>query len=163
MDSSSSPTETYDDNELKLDPGIPARRNRSSSCKCAFIIILTSIASLLAFFIGIYLLNRFHSEHHTFLLYTNKSVGTVDPALVVRPLIDEKQTFDIVATVWLRTNNSSSGSKLPTEKAIFTRKVFQGLTLKDKDIHTTVNYTVPTEILYVFLLSYNSFSLTFYQ
>jgi hypothetical protein len=147
MDSSSSPRETHDDNELKLDPGVPARRNRSSGCKCAFIIILTAIASLVALFLGIYLLNKFHSEHHTPLLYKTKSVGTVDPALVVRPLIDEKKTFDIVATVWVRTNNSSSRSTLPAEKAIFTKKVFQGLTLKDKDIHTTVNYTVPTEIL----------------
>lgn len=145
------------DNDLKLDPGVPARRNRSSGCKCAFITILASIASLVALFIGIFLLNLIQHgrEPYAALLYKPKSADTVDPSpgAVVRPLIDEKQTFDIVATVWLRTNDLSSESTistLPAQKVIFTGKVFQGLTLKDKSVHTTVNYTVSTEILYVF-------------
>ena len=154
----SSPGGTYDDlnNDLKLDPGVPARRNRSSGCKCVFITILTSIASIVALFIGVFLVQWFHlnREPHAAFLYKSESAGTVDPAAVVRPLIDEKQTFDIVATVWLRTNDSNSESStistLPVQKAIFTEKIFQGLTLKDKGIQTTVNYTVPTEILYVF-------------
>ena len=160
---------TYD--ELKLDPGVPARRKRSSGCKCVSIIMLTSIGSLVALFCGINLVNmyRLKQEPHASLLYKTKSGDIVDPAAVIRPLIDEKQTFDIVATVWLRTNDDSSSgsadvSTLPVEKAIFTGKVFQGLTLKDKGIHTTVNYTVPTEILYVtfflLFLQYSS-SLTF--
>ena len=152
----SSPGGTYDDrdNDLKLDPGVPARRNRSSGCKCVLITILTSIVSIAALFIGIFIVQFFHHgrEPDAALLYKPKSAGTIDPAAVVRPLIDEKQTFDIVATVWLRTNDSSSESTLPAQKPIFTGKVFQGLTLKDKGIHTTVNYTVPTEILYVFFL-----------
>ena len=148
----SSPGGAYDrpDNDLKLDPGVPARRNRSSGCICVFVIILTSITSLAALFIS----NWFHHirEPYTSLLYKSNTVNP-SPRAVVRPLIDEKQTFDIVATVWLRTNDLSSGSTtspLPAEKAIFTGKVFQGLTLKQKSIHTTVNYTVPTEVLYVF-------------
>jgi hypothetical protein len=151
----SSPGGTYDDrdNDLKLDPGVPARRNRSSGCKCVLITILSSIASVAALLIGAFLVNTFHHarEPHAALLYKAKSTDTVDPAAVVRPLIDEKQTFDIVATVWLRTNDSSSESAistLPAEKVIFTGKVFQNLTLKDKKIFKTVNYTVPTEILY---------------
>ena len=164
MDSSSGGTYDDRDNDLKLDPGVPARRNRSSGCKCVLITILTSIASLAALFIGIFLVNLFHlgREPHAALLYKTKSADTVDPAAVVRPLIDEKQTFDIVATVWLRTNDSSSESAistLPAQKAIFTGKVFQGLTLKDKAIHTTVNYTVPTEILYVFFHILHIYSL----
>ena len=152
----SGPGGTYDDrdNNLKLDPGVPARRNRSSGFKCVLITILTSFASLAALSIGISLWKLFHHgrEPHAALLYKIKSANTVDPAAVVRPLIDEKQTFDIVATVWLRTNESDSSSEsTPAQKAIFTGKVFQGLTLKDKGIHTTVNYSVPTEILYVFL------------
>jgi hypothetical protein len=158
MDSTGSPGGTYNDrdNDLKLDPGVPARRNRSSGCKCVLITILTSTVSVAALFVGLFLVNLFHlgQEPHAALLYkTESAADTVDPAAVVRPLIDEKQTFDIVATVWLRTNDSSSESTistLPAQKAIFTGKVFQGLTLKDKGIHTTVNYTVPTEILYVF-------------
>ena len=155
----SSPGGTYDDhasdNDLKLDPGVPARRSRSSGCKCVLITILTSIASLTVFFIGLFLVNFFHlgREPNAALLYKTSADTPVDPAAVVRPLIDEKQTFDIVATVWLRTNDSSSESTistLPAEKAIFTGKIFEGLTLKDRGIHTTVNYTVPTEILYVF-------------
>jgi hypothetical protein len=157
--SMSSPGGTYDDrdnlNDLKLDPGVPARRNRSSGCKCVLITILTSIASLTVFFIGVFLVNFIHlvREPNAAMLYKTSADTPVDPAAVVRPLIDEKHTFDIVATVWLRTNNSSPESTistLPAEKAIFTGKVFEGLTLKDKSIHTTVNYTVPTEILYVF-------------
>jgi hypothetical protein len=159
MDSSSGPSGgTYDDrrdNDLKLDPGVPARRNRSSGCKCVLITILTSIASLTVFFIGVFLVNFIHlgREPNAAMLYKTSADTPVNPADVVRPLIDEKQTFDIVATVWLRTNDSSSESiisTLPAEKAIFTGKVFEGLTLKDKGRHTIVNYTVPTEILYVF-------------
>ena len=155
MDSSSGGTYDDHDNDLKLDPGVPARRNRSSGCKCVLITIVISIASLAAFFIGIFLVNLFHHwrEPHATLLYKTKSGDAVDPAAVVRPLIDEKQTFDMVATVWLRTNDPSSEftiSTLPAEKVIFTKKVFQGLTLKDKGIHATVKYTVPTKILYVF-------------
>jgi hypothetical protein len=150
----SSPGGTYDDrdNDLKLDPGVPARRNRSSGCKCVLITILTSIVSIAALFIGTFIVQFVHHgrEPHAALLYKPKSAETIDPAAVVRPLIDEKQTFDIVATVWLRTNDSSFESTLPAQKPIFTGKVFQGLTLKDKGIHTTVNYTVPTEILFVF-------------
>ena len=155
----SSPGGTYDhlDNDLKLDPGIPARRNRSSGCKCVLITILTSFASLAVFFIGVFLVGMIHRgrEPHAPLLYKPNSSDPLDPGpgAVVRPLIDEKQTFDIVATVWLRTNDSSTESTistLPAQKAIFTAKVFQGLTLKHKSVHTTVNYTVSTEILYVF-------------
>ena len=157
MDSESSPEGIYTyDNDLKLDPGVPAPRNRSSGCKCFLITILTSIVSLAALSIGILLMNLIHRERHATLLYKPKSADAVDPnpGAVVRPLIDEKQKFDIVATVWLRTNDSNSESTistLPAETAIFTGKVFHGLTLKDKSIHTTVNYIVPTEILYVFL------------
>ena len=154
----SSPGITYDHhdnlNDLKLNPGAPARRNRSSRCKCVLIIILTSIT----LFFGVFLMNLIHHgrEPHAALLYKPKSADAADPGpeTVVRPLIDEKQTFDIVATVWLRTNDSSyesTISTLPEQKPIFTGKVFQGLTLKHKSIHTTVNYTVPTEVLYVFL------------
>lgn len=151
----SSPGRIYDyrDNDLKLDPGVPARRNRSSGCICVLITILTSIVSLGALFIGIYIMNwiLYWREPYATLLYKPKSADTMHPSprAVVRPLIDEKQTFDIVATVWLQTNDSSSESTistLPAQKAIFTGKVFHGMTLRDKSVHTTVNYTVPTEI-----------------
>lgn len=148
---------THDDGDydLKLDPGVPARRNHSSGCKFILLIIVTTLGLFTAIFVGLRFVNMFHHmrEPHDALLYKNKSVDPVDPAMVVRPLIDAKQKFDIVATVWLRKNDSSSGSAistLPAEEAIFTGTVFQGLTLKDKDIHKTVKYTVPTEILYVF-------------
>ena len=125
MDSLASPG-NYD-NDLKLDPGVPARRNSSSGCKCVLITILTSIVSLVALFIGIFLVNLFHHgrEPHAALLYKPKSTDAVDPSsgAVFRPLIDEKQTFDIVATVWLQTNDSDSESTilmLPAETPIFT-------------------------------------------
>ena len=171
MDSSPGGTYNNRDNDLKLDPGVPARRNRSSGCKCVLITILTSIVSLAALFIGIFLVNLIHHgrEPHAAMLYKANSPDTADPSpgAVVRPLIDEKQTFDIVATVWLRTNDSSSSestiSSLPVQKAIFTGTIFHGLTLKDKSIHTIVNYTIPTEILYVFpFISYNSSRLHFF-
>ena len=100
---------------------------------------------------------RHGREPHAVLLYNTKSADTVIPAAVFHPLIDDKQTFDIVATVWLRTNDSSSESTisestLPAQKAIFTWKVFQGLTLKDKSIHTTVNYTSTNRNIVCFLL-----------
>ncbi|KAF8811336.1 hypothetical protein BYT27DRAFT_7161118 [Phlegmacium glaucopus] len=147
------------DNELRLDPGTPARRNRSSGCKQILIILLVTIGLVASLFIGRRIISVYHGvwEPHKALLHKTNSG---DP--VVRPLIDEKQTFDIVATVWLRTNDSSSGSDnldqkldananngivstLPTERAIFTETVFKGLRLKDKEIRATVKYSVPTE------------------
>ena len=158
MDSTSGGTRNIN-NELKLDPGVPTRRNRSLGCQCIIFVILTTLGLVAAIFIALnigYVFHRMSELPHAALLYKpNSSTDLVDPATVIRPLIDEKQTFDIVATIWLRTSDSSSGfaiSTLPTEMAIFTGTVFRGLRLKDKDIHATVNYTVPTQILYA--LSY---------
>ena len=118
-------------NELKLDPSVPTRRNRSSGCQCMIFIIPATLSSIAALFIALivwYLFHRMSELPQAALLYKiNSSTDLVDPATVIRPLIDDKQTFDVVATIWLRTSDSSSGSAistLPTEKAIFTGTVF---------------------------------------
>ncbi|KAF8815502.1 hypothetical protein BYT27DRAFT_7249163 [Phlegmacium glaucopus] len=77
---------------------------------------------------------------------------------VVHPLVDANQTFDIVATVWLRAdreppaNVTKDGTPVwrdplaLVETAIFTETIFRGLRLRDKNVKTAVNFRVPTEI-----------------
>ncbi|KAF8962873.1 hypothetical protein BDZ97DRAFT_1920205 [Flammula alnicola] len=75
------------------------------------------------------------------------------PHEVVRLLIDSNQTFDIVATIWLRTSGQSTldskgeRSGPLTKEAISTDTVFRGLQLKDKNVRTSVNFRVPIETL----------------
>ena len=78
---------------------------------------------------------------------------------VVQPLVDRNTTFDIVATVWLRQNELEQAAEgtnvtkgpILVEDAIYTNTIFRDLHLKDKGVKTTVNFSIPTEMLYVAL------------
>ena len=59
-------------NELKLDPSVPTRRNRSSGCQCMIFIIPATLSSIAALFIALivwYSFYRMSELPHAALLY----------------------------------------------------------------------------------------------
>jgi hypothetical protein len=113
-----------------------------------------------------------HKEH-----YFNVTQDLL-PDLIVRPLIDESQTFDIAMSVWLRATEEEEavycwnrmadvvigdeGEGILTkiedpqeeredilETPLFSDIVFQGLRLKDKGVSQKVQFRLPTARLCV--------------
>lgn len=83
---------------------------------------------------------------------------------VVRPLIKLHDRFDIVAGVWQETSGMErvaymsdfrDNLKAKTEndwynffeKPIFSEIVFRGVRLSDRELHTNISFTIPTDIL----------------
>lgn len=86
---------------LDLDPGA-SRRKRGSALK--FILWTGGIISLI--FVAKFLFSSIHSMTHFShnSVFQNETWAEVkNHSLVVRPLIDDEQTFDVVVTVWQRT------------------------------------------------------------
>ncbi|KAG6825135.1 hypothetical protein H0H92_004599 [Tricholoma furcatifolium] len=154
-----------------LDPGPP--RRSSSGCKCLFFLLSLSIIAfvLYLFQFTTALFNEFTAPHKA-LYYKSATqiVTNTNRAAVVRPLVDSEQTFDLAATVWLRTSKDAThvGGIYVTpeaeavedaeqqakraanvgleEHALFSDIIFRGVRLSDKNLHTTVNLTLPTEL-----------------
>ncbi|KAG5634493.1 hypothetical protein H0H81_001765 [Sphagnurus paluster] len=87
---------------ISLGPSAPPRRKFFSGFKCllfsALTLVLLGVALVLSFIIRS-LSHEFFTPHKD--LYFE---GVADPGAVVRPLVDREQTFDLAATVWLRTS-----------------------------------------------------------
>ncbi|KAG6840561.1 hypothetical protein C0991_005837 [Blastosporella zonata] len=98
-------------------------------------------------------------------MYLKSGTENIKNQAVVQPLIDRQKTFDLAATVWLRTSKDAShingtyASKGDTasadideevehltEESLFSDIIFRGVKLSDKNLHTTVNFTVPTAL-----------------
>jgi hypothetical protein len=152
------------DTQLNLDPGSPPRRRPISGCKCllitAFIIFLSTIIFFLAS-VAKDVVTNLSNPHRA--LYQNASLDEVpNRALVVQPLIDRDQTFDIAATVWLRSGESIGHEAAEAretrqgtietpaevlESPLYSDIIFRGLHLTDKNVFSIVNFTLPTDIL----------------
>lgn len=145
--------------ELKLDPGPqPRRRPRQTCSRC---VLWTSLALVgLAASYGAYVVLRYavrfvNTPH--FLQLHDLSVP-YKPNEVLKPLVSREQTFDVVATVWVHRDGGSdagdasalkTGRQELAEDVVYSDTVFRGLRLKDKNVKTAVNLSVPTEVLYV--------------
>jgi hypothetical protein len=149
--------------QLVLDPGFPSPRRRSiSGCKC--LLILTTVALVSGaglFFVGFVtkVVDGLSDPHRA--LFQNASLEKVsNRASVVQPLINHNDTFDIAATVWLRSLRSrehnvivkgeADASEIQTElleTPLYSDIVFRGVRLTDKSRFATINFTLPTEIL----------------
>ncbi|KDR66891.1 hypothetical protein GALMADRAFT_232296 [Galerina marginata CBS 339.88] len=92
-----------DSEPLRLNPGPPPRRRSTVTCKCIFWSLFVVCAAGGGYLGGVagYAGYRHLREPHR-ALYQDLTVP-YRPQDVVRPLVDRNQTFDIVATVWLRT------------------------------------------------------------
>ncbi|KDR66890.1 hypothetical protein GALMADRAFT_232295 [Galerina marginata CBS 339.88] len=141
-----------------LKPG-PRRRGITVTCTCVVWTVFVAFALWGGYFGGkvAYVGYRSARDPHR-ALYQDPSLP-YRPEDVVRPLIDTNQTFDIVATVWLRKESETQGelTTAPSdlvrddgfglfESAIYTETVFHGLRLKDKNIKTSLKLRVPTKI-----------------
>lgn len=161
------------DKKLSLDLGAPSRRKSISGCKC----LLITVVVLFSTGVILFLVNiakgavRLVSDPHRALFQHASHEEGRDRGSVVQPLISRDQTFDMVATVWLRSmqgidhvamaekitrkNNSSlrEGNDAPLleeevqEVPLFSDIVFRGLRLTDEKIFGTINYTLPTALL----------------
>ncbi|ESK84612.1 hypothetical protein Moror_13324 [Moniliophthora roreri MCA 2997] len=163
--------------ELELDPGITPRRKPSSGWRFVSwigVIICVLFISKFIFSVGRTAFDLTQFAHTS--VYQNQTWEEVAASgsrdAVVRPLINDTQTFDVAITVWLRrTHEEVEERKIqkdkspPTdenqyylmayedddiyEKAIFSDVVFRGLTLKDKDVGAKVPLQIPTQVLCV--------------
>lgn len=92
---------------LDLDPGTTTRHpgKSISGCKC----ILLTIALLVLLAIGLFLFNLFErfiadiSQPHRALFENVALEDVTNHPTAVQLLISQDQTFDIAATVWMRT------------------------------------------------------------
>ncbi|PPQ97465.1 hypothetical protein CVT26_002813 [Gymnopilus dilepis] len=89
--------------QTPLDPGPPPRRKSTLSCKCISWTLFVVI-SLFALYWGLKLaFMTYHQVREPWSSLYQDPKKPYRPQDVVRPLVDKDQTFDIVATVWLRT------------------------------------------------------------
>ncbi|KAG6907293.1 hypothetical protein DXG01_009486 [Tephrocybe rancida] len=156
--------------EGQLDPGAPPRHSRSGSCKC----LLFSLCTVISLGIVGLVLYLFYTLSYAFVRailiphagqFHDFAIESVkNPATVVQPLVDRHKTFDLAATVWIRTSRAShldgisKGGKASAEgvelvdhleeEPLFSDIIFRGVRLSDKNLHTTVNFTVPTALLF---------------
>lgn len=154
---------------LTLNPGAPPRRKSITGCKC----LLITAAVLFPISVILFLANIAHgllqygsSPHRA--LYQNATLAEVkNRGSVVQPLISKEQSFDIAATVWLRsaegvghaafTPDKKTGKDNTTVRApsegdvqeipLFSDIVFRGVRLTDKAVFATINYKLPTSVL----------------
>ncbi|KAJ7619341.1 hypothetical protein FB45DRAFT_1095422 [Roridomyces roridus] len=120
-----------------LNPGVPARK-RGSLCKFCLCIGLTTSTHWEAKFPP-----TWRGCQHS-RIYQNQTLDEVaNRSNVVRPLIDDKQTFDIAVSVWYSENNGSSGV---SNSPIYSDIVFRGLRLADKHRSKNLTYKLPVTI-----------------
>jgi hypothetical protein len=87
------------------------------------------------------------SHSRVFQNQTLEEVG--NRTSVVRPLVDEKQSFDIAVSIWalpLEENAGESSNVVP-ETPLYSDIVFQGLHLEDKHQTANLTYKLPIAIL----------------
>ncbi|KAF6754770.1 hypothetical protein DFP72DRAFT_898713 [Ephemerocybe angulata] len=130
--------------KLQLDPGTVKRRRTSVNCKCLLVsggIFAGLLAVLGIAKIAVNISREIRSPHA--FMYENRTIAEVqgagEMAKVVRPLVDERQKFDVRAKVW-STVNGDGGLK-----EVWDGVLFKGVTLQDKHVHTKVGLSVPLE------------------
>lgn len=133
-----------------LDPGGPPKK-RASFCKLSLCICFTIFGLLLAtviFLLGKALYHAAHFSHSR--IYQNQTLEEVkNRAAVVRPLIDEKQLFDIAVSIWslpVEEPDSDRSGGVP-ETALYSDIVFRGLHLADEHKLVNVTYKLPVGVL----------------
>ncbi|KAJ3507413.1 hypothetical protein NLJ89_g6317 [Agrocybe chaxingu] len=139
------------DSNLRLDPGAPVRKKRMSFCRC----LLWTVFLTLAFGVGwmfwkfaLAFVDTGRAPHWQYYYKGDEKIANMGD--VVRPLINQNQTFDIMATVWLRsddgTSEANSKDSSLLEELVFSDIIFRGLRHRDRNIHTSVQYQIPTKI-----------------
>lgn len=155
----------YSNDKLILNPGPPPRRKSTSGCKCILFTSIFLIFSAAALFLTRLALDFFIPHQHW---YHDKPLEEVTQrSSVVQPLLTRLQSFDVAVTVWLRKEgrHHAKASKILekedqdeaqlVEIPLYSDIVFRGLHLTDKNLYTSVNFTVPTAILWAYFNNSN--------
>ncbi|KAF5346852.1 hypothetical protein D9756_010607 [Leucocoprinus leucothites] len=146
---SQSNSNAEDNDQLRLNPGAPIRKPRSAGRFCLWLTILLVClvgGTTVFFFVKgiVYQLRHPHSQ-----MYYDKPESEInDWSIVVQPMIGKKDSFDIVASVWIRDDDGRDGGlyvdgKEQPERLIFSETVFRDLTLKSKNVLKNVTLAVP--------------------
>ena len=141
---------------LQLDPGPEPRRKSVrpvSACRrfCYAFTIVNVIIGVYMYNPGLKFVQKLRNDpikSHQFLYHND---AQYEMHQVVRPLIQEDQSFDIVATVWIRDfegkNPSHTRGIELIEKPIFTDTISRGIKMSKKIYRTSVNLEIPTAAL----------------
>ncbi|KAF9553624.1 hypothetical protein CPC08DRAFT_767400 [Agrocybe pediades] len=144
---------------LKLDPGRPTpkiRKPRSATYRLSYK-ALAFLALALLGYLGTSLVRYLLFVPHSDMYYRTRDKTSPDE--VIKSFIAEDETFDILATVWIRDDDvytyeppgsnagiEGSPSKVLRERAIFLGTVFRRVKLSDKGLETRVPLQIPTAI-----------------
>ncbi|KAF8900849.1 hypothetical protein CPB84DRAFT_1962248 [Gymnopilus junonius] len=98
--------------QTPLDPGPPPRRKSTVNCKCISWTLFTVILLFLAYWASKAAFLAYKSAKEPWSSLYQDPKKAYRPQDVIRPLVDSNQTFDIVATVWLRTERTVEVAEL---------------------------------------------------
>jgi hypothetical protein len=140
------------DSELRLNPGAPERKPRSAGRLClwltlVFIVFAGSAVTYLIVSSMRYALRNPHSK-----LYHKTPEPEVIWSNVVRPMITQGDSFDIVATVWVRDDEGNDGGMYVDgeerpERLLYSGTLFRNLSLESKNVFSNVSLRVPIKHL----------------
>ncbi|KAJ7471940.1 hypothetical protein FB451DRAFT_1251471 [Mycena latifolia] len=146
-----------------LNPAVPTRK-RSSLRRFS----LWAGLVLVALFVGRFIVGIgqsvfwFTSFSHS-RVYQNQTLEEVkNRGTVVRPLIDENQSFDIAVSIWsLPVEQHGERIEDVAEVLLYSDIVFRGLRLADKHNQTIVTYRLPVTVFKRLLLKENDLRASF--
>ncbi|KAJ7471928.1 hypothetical protein FB451DRAFT_311308 [Mycena latifolia] len=131
-----------------LNPGGPARK-RGSFRKCSLwtcLIIFGLLVAMVVVAIGkaLYKVTQFSHSH----VFQNQTLEEVkNRGAVVRPLIDENQSFDIAVSIWsLPVEEHGETIEDFAEEPLYSDIVFRGLRLADKHKRANITYQLPVRV-----------------
>ncbi|KAJ7910143.1 hypothetical protein B0H13DRAFT_2013124 [Mycena leptocephala] len=150
-----------------LDPGVPARK-RSSYCKFCLCIGCVLFGLLLATYTYLFGFRKFDSAalprfSHS-RIFQNQTLEQVENrGTVVRPLVDDNQSFDIAVSIWVSDvgDIAGRGGGRIVETPLYSDIVFRGLRLADKHKSATIRYTLPVAMFRSHLLIENDLRASF--
>ncbi|KAJ7749066.1 hypothetical protein DFH07DRAFT_746916 [Mycena maculata] len=132
-----------------LNPGVPAKKPSSFKKFSLWVGIILVALFVARFIIGIgqslFSITQFS---HT-RVYQNQTLEEVkNHAAVVRPLIDESQSFDIAVSIWTLSaeDGQTRESRDMATTPLYSSIVFRGLRLSDKHKQVELSYQLPVAV-----------------
>ncbi|KAJ3574380.1 hypothetical protein NP233_g1803 [Leucocoprinus birnbaumii] len=134
---------------LRLDPGAPEREPRSAAKFCLWLTLtfLVVAGCSVVYFLAEsawYGMQHPHSNHY----HKKPESEITDWSKVVRPLITRNDSFDVIASVWVRDDGGEDGGLIidgeeRPERLIFLEPIFRSVSLREKTRFTNVTLRVP--------------------
>ncbi|KAJ7910040.1 hypothetical protein B0H13DRAFT_617333, partial [Mycena leptocephala] len=132
--------------DTPLNSGVPARK-RGSFCKfclCIGLVLFGLLVATIIYGLGKLVFPLTQVSHSR--IFQNQTLEEVKSrATVVRPIVDDKQLFDIAMSVWT-LRDEESGSDEVSRTPLYSNIVFRGLRLADKHKTASIVYRLPIAI-----------------